>query len=102
MCRHQRTSLRVLATVGEPINPEAWLWYHRVIGNSNCAIVDTFWQTETVSALGICMELETHQVLFHFLYIQFEHWLKYSRQWYHFLLRNSVFAFESAILSLLT
>ena len=42
-----RSSLRILGTVGEPINPEAWLWYHRVVGNENCAIVDTFWQTET-------------------------------------------------------
>ena len=42
-----RTSLRVLGTVGEPINPEAWLWYHRVVGNGNCPIVDTWWQTET-------------------------------------------------------
>jgi acetyl-CoA synthetase len=42
-----RTSLRVLGTVGEPINPEAWEWYYRVIGNSNCPIVDTWWQTET-------------------------------------------------------
>lgn len=45
--RHDRRSLRILGTVGEPINPEAWLWYHRMVGNSNCAIVDTFWQTET-------------------------------------------------------
>uniref|UniRef100_A0A1E1XHF2 Acetyl-coenzyme A synthetase n=1 Tax=Amblyomma aureolatum TaxID=187763 RepID=A0A1E1XHF2_9ACAR len=44
---HDRRSLRILGTVGEPINPEAWLWYHRMVGNSNCAIVDTFWQTET-------------------------------------------------------
>lgn len=48
--RFKRTSLKVLGTVGEPINPEAWLWYHKVIGNSQCSIVDTFWQTETVSA----------------------------------------------------
>ena len=41
------TSLRLLGTVGEPINPEAWMWYHRVIGNSKCPIVDTWWQTET-------------------------------------------------------
>ena len=46
--RHSRQSLRVLGTVGEPINPEAWLWYHDVIGNGQCAIVDTFFQTETV------------------------------------------------------
>ena len=45
--RYQRKSLRVLGTVGEPINPEAWLFYYNVIGNSNCSIVDTFWQTET-------------------------------------------------------
>jgi acetyl-CoA synthetase len=42
-----RKSLRILGSVGEPINPEAWLWYHRVVGNENCAIVDTYWQTET-------------------------------------------------------
>jgi acetyl-CoA synthetase len=42
-----RASLRVLGSVGEPINPEAWLWYHRVIGNGKCPIVDTWWQTET-------------------------------------------------------
>ncbi|MFD2261835.1 acetate--CoA ligase [Lacibacterium aquatile] len=42
-----RASLRILGSVGEPINPEAWLWYHRVVGNSKCPIVDTWWQTET-------------------------------------------------------
>jgi acetyl-CoA synthetase len=42
-----RRSLRVLGSVGEPINPEAWKWYHRVIGNGECPIVDTWWQTET-------------------------------------------------------
>ena len=42
-----RGSLRVLGTVGEPINPEAWHWYHEVVGNGNCRIVDTWWQTET-------------------------------------------------------
>lgn len=41
------SSLRLLGTVGEPINPEAWMWYHRIIGNSQCPIVDTWWQTET-------------------------------------------------------
>jgi|TARA_Y100000310_G_scaffold305780_1_gene346306 acetyl-CoA synthetase len=40
-------SLRLLGTVGEPINPEAWVWYHKVIGNEKCPIVDTWWQTET-------------------------------------------------------
>ena len=43
----ERTSLRLLGTVGEPINPEAWLWYHKVIGEERCPIVDTWWQTET-------------------------------------------------------
>ena len=41
------SSLRLLGTVGEPINPEAWMWYHRVIGGKRCPIVDTWWQTET-------------------------------------------------------
>jgi acetyl-CoA synthetase len=45
--KHDLTSLRLLGTVGEPINPEAWLWYHRVIGGSRCPVVDTWWQTET-------------------------------------------------------
>jgi acetyl-CoA synthetase len=42
-----RASLRVLGSVGEPINPEAWLWYHNVVGDGRCPIVDTWWQTET-------------------------------------------------------
>ena len=42
-----RKSIRILGTVGEPINPEAWLWYHKVVGESRCPIVDTWWQTET-------------------------------------------------------
>tara|TARA_B100000900_G_C20593600_1_gene722512 strand:+ start:178 stop:2109 length:1932 start_codon:yes stop_codon:yes gene_type:complete len=46
-----RSSLRVLGTVGEPINPEAWEWYYTVVGNNNCHIVDTWWQTETGSVL---------------------------------------------------
>jgi len=45
--RHDLTSLRLLGTVGEPINPEAWMWYHTVIGGGRCPIVDTWWQTET-------------------------------------------------------
>jgi acetyl-CoA synthetase len=49
--RTSRKSLRLLGTVGEPINPEAWLWYHRVVGESRCPIVDTWWQTETGAAL---------------------------------------------------
>ncbi len=42
-----RKSLRLLGTVGEPINPEAWMWYHQIVGDSKCPIVDTWWQTET-------------------------------------------------------
>jgi acetyl-CoA synthetase len=45
--KSSRKSLRLLGSVGEPINPEAWLWYHRVVGDSRCPIVDTWWQTET-------------------------------------------------------
>jgi acetyl-CoA synthetase len=45
--RHDLRSLRLLGTVGEPINPEAWMWYHEVIGHEHCPIVDTWWQTET-------------------------------------------------------
>jgi len=45
--KHDLSSLRLLGTVGEPINPEAWMWYHRVIGGKRCPIVDTWWQTET-------------------------------------------------------
>ena len=50
--RYDRSSLRVLGTVGEPINPAAWEWYHDVVGSGRCAIVDTWWQTETG---GICI-----------------------------------------------
>jgi len=45
--KHDLSSLRLLGTVGEPINPEAWIWYHEVIGGKRCPIVDTWWQTET-------------------------------------------------------
>src|SRR5690554_17960 len=45
--RTSRKSLRILGSVGEPINPEAWLWYHRVVGENRCPILDTWWQTET-------------------------------------------------------
>ncbi len=45
--KHDLSSLRLLGTVGEPINPEAWMWYHAIIGKGNCPIVDTWWQTET-------------------------------------------------------
>jgi acetyl-CoA synthetase len=45
--RHSLASLRLLGSVGEPINPEAWMWYHKVVGKKRCPIVDTWWQTET-------------------------------------------------------
>jgi acetyl-CoA synthetase len=45
--KHDLSSLRLLGSVGEPINPEAWMWYHRLIGKERCPIVDTWWQTET-------------------------------------------------------
>jgi acetyl-CoA synthetase len=45
--RHDMSSLRLLGTVGEPINPEAWMWFHKAIGGGRCPIVDTWWQTET-------------------------------------------------------
>ncbi len=45
--KHDLSSLRVLGSVGEPINPEAWLWYYKLVGNEQCPIVDTWWQTET-------------------------------------------------------
>lgn len=48
---HDLSSLRLLGTVGEPINPEAWMWYHEYIGKGNCPIVDTWWQTETGCAM---------------------------------------------------
>jgi len=49
--RYDLSSLRLLGSVGEPINPEAWLWYHRAIGGERCPIVDTWWQTETGSIM---------------------------------------------------
>jgi acetyl-CoA synthetase len=49
--KHSRASLRLLGSVGEPINPEAWTWYHRVVGDGRCPIVDTWWQTETGGAM---------------------------------------------------
>ena len=57
--KHDLSSLRLLGTVGEPINPEAWMWYHDVVGNKNCPIVDTWWQTETGGI--ILTTLPSHQ-----------------------------------------
>jgi acetyl-CoA synthetase len=45
--KHDLSSLRILGTVGEPINPEAWMWYHKYVGQERCPVVDTWWQTET-------------------------------------------------------
>jgi len=50
--KHDLSSLRILGTVGEPINPEAWIWYHTHIGRERCPIVDTYWQTETGGHIG--------------------------------------------------
>ncbi len=55
--RYDLSSLRTLGTVGEPINPEAWRWYHGVVGGGRCAVVDTWWQTETG---GICVAPVAH------------------------------------------
>ena len=49
--KHDLSSLKLLGTVGEPINPEAWMWYHKVVGGQRCPIVDTWWQTETGGVL---------------------------------------------------
>ena len=51
VAKHDLSSLRLLGTVGEPINPEAWMWYHKNIGGGRCPIVDTWWQTETGSIM---------------------------------------------------
>lgn len=60
--QHSRASLRLLGSVGEPINPEAWTWYHRVVGDGRCPIVDTWWQTETggvmITPLAGAMDLK--------------------------------------------
>ncbi len=57
---HDLSSLRLLGSVGEPINPEAWMWYHRVIGGERCPIVDTWWQTETGHHMIAPMPAITH------------------------------------------
>ncbi len=57
--KYDLSKLRLLGSVGEPINPEAWMWYHRVIGGERCLIVDTWWQTET-GAIMISPGAERH------------------------------------------
>ena len=49
--KHDLSSLRLIGTVGEPINPEAWIWYQETIGGGHCPVVDTWWQTETGAAM---------------------------------------------------
>ncbi len=62
--RYDLSSLRVLGTVGEPINPEAWLWYYDVVGQQRCPVIDTFWQTETVKHLQLSKPNKTHVFVF--------------------------------------
>ncbi len=63
--RHSLASLRLLGTVGEPINPEAWIWYREIIGKGRCPIVDTWWQTETGSHhAGAVARRGSHQARF--------------------------------------
>jgi acetyl-CoA synthetase len=66
--KHDLTSLRLLGSVGEPINPEAWMWYHEHIGGSRCPVVDTWWQTETgaimISPLPGCTTLKPGSATF--------------------------------------
>ncbi len=59
--KYDLSSLRLLGSVGEPINPEAWMWYHRVIGQERCPIVDTWWQTETGAIMIILCRCHGHQ-----------------------------------------
>lgn len=59
IAKHNISTLRLLGTVGEPINPEAWIWYHKAVGKSKCPIMDTWWQTET----GMAMITPTPTVL---------------------------------------
>jgi acetyl-CoA synthetase len=72
--QHSRRSLRLLGSVGEPINPEAWEWYHRVIGDHRCPIVDTWWQTETggilITPLAGAMSLKPGSAALPFFGIQ--------------------------------
>lgn len=53
--KSSRKSLKVLGSVGEPINPEAWLWYYNVVGEKRCPIADTWWQTETGGIMISCL-----------------------------------------------
>lgn len=52
--KHNRSSLKIIGTVGEPINPGAWKWLYYVVGEEKCAVIDTYWQTETVYKIFFC------------------------------------------------
>jgi acetyl-CoA synthetase len=72
--KYNRKSLKILGTVGEPINPEAWLWYHRVVGDERCPIVDTYWQTETgghvLTPLPMCTPTKPGSAAFPFFGVE--------------------------------
>lgn len=72
--RYDLSSLKVLGTVGEPINPEAWVWYYNIVGRGNCSIVDTFWQTETgghtITSLPGCTPMKPGSATFPFFGIK--------------------------------
>lgn len=72
--KYDRSSLRVLGTVGEPINPEAWRWYYEIVGDSRCTIVDTWWQTETgghmITPLPGAIDLKPGSASFPFFGVQ--------------------------------
>jgi hypothetical protein len=80
------TSLRVLGSVGEPINPEAWLWYYKLVGQSKCSIVDTFWQTETgghvLTPLPGCTPMKPGSAVsvFYFKFIRLKFLEKFSER----------------------
>uniref|UniRef100_A0AAR2LFQ5 acetate--CoA ligase n=1 Tax=Pygocentrus nattereri TaxID=42514 RepID=A0AAR2LFQ5_PYGNA len=64
--KYKRSSLKILGTVGEPINPEAWQWYYNVVGDGRCPVVDTFWQTETVGSYFCFFKLFNMNLTFPF------------------------------------
>jgi acetyl-CoA synthetase len=79
-----RSSLRLLGTVGEPINPEAWNWYYTVVGESRCPIVDTWWQTETGGILISPLPGATHLNRVR----QLVHCLGYNLHWLMLRVKN--------------
>ena len=83
--RTSRASLRLLGSVGEPINPEAWEWYHRVVGDQRCPIVDTWWQTETggilITPLPGATALKPARQRFRFSGSNRKWWMEAARCW---------------------